>query len=168
MLEDRVKQGKPATQTIAAYVGALKESYLFYDVKRYDVKGKEGLRTLGKYYIVDLGIRNYLLGYRNVDTGHMLENLVYFELLRRGYDVAVGKVGSKEVDFIATKDQRVLYYQVTEEMLAESTRERELSSMRAIRDNFEKIVLTLHADSGATVDGIRIVNLLDFLMEDTV
>ena len=111
LLENRARQGKPATQTIAAYVGALKESYLFYDIKRYDIKGKEELKTLGKYYIVDTGLRNYLLGYRDLDTGHVIENIVYFELLRRGYDVAVGKVGSKEVDFIATKGSEKYYLQ---------------------------------------------------------
>lgn len=101
LLENRAKQGKPATQTLSAYIGALKESYLFYDIKRFDVKGKEELKILGKYYIVDTGIRNYLLGYRDMDKGQVIENIVYFELLRRGYDVAVGRVGNKEVDSAA-------------------------------------------------------------------
>ena len=127
MLEDRAKQGKPATQTIAAYVNALKEAYLFYEIKRFDIKGKEELKTLGKYYIVDIGLRNYLLGYRDVDTGHMIENIVYFELLRRGYDVAVGKIGTREIDFIATNDHEKIYFQVTDDMTSESTRERELT-----------------------------------------
>ena len=77
------------------------ESYIFYEIKRFDIKGKEYLRTLGKYYIVDIGLRNYLLGFRDMDTGHIIENIVYFELLRRGYDVSIGKVDNKEVDFIA-------------------------------------------------------------------
>lgn len=165
MLVNRPRQGKPATQTIAAYVAALKESYLFYDIKRFDVKGKEELRTLGKYYIVDIGLRNYLLGYRDIDTGHMIENIVYFELLRRGYDVAVGKVGTKEIDFIATRDSEKIYYQVTEEMFAESTRERELAPLQAIRDNYEKAVIALNVSTTASVDGIRIIRLLDFLLE---
>ena len=165
MLVNRPRQGKPATQTIAAYVAALKESYLFYDIKRFDVKGKEELRTLGKYYIVDIGLRNYLLGYRDIDTGHMIENIVYFELLRRGYDVAVGKVGTKEIDFIATRDSEKIYYQVTEEMVAESTRERELAPLQAIRDNYEKAVIALNVSTTASVDGIRIIRLLDFLLE---
>ena len=164
MLVNRPRQGKPATQTIAAYVAALKESYLFYDIKRFDVKGKEELRTLGKYYIVDIGLRNYLLGYRDIDTGHMIENIVYFELLRRGYDVAVGKVGTKEIDFIATRDSEKIYYQVTEEMFAESTRERELAPLQAIRDNYEKAVIALNVSTTASVDGIRIFRLLDFLL----
>lgn len=165
LLENRARQGKPATQTIAAYVGALKESYLFYDIKRYDIKGKEELKTLGKYYIVDTGLRNYLLGYRDLDTGHVIENIVYFELLRRGYDVAVGKVGSKEVDFIATKDEEKIYYQVTDEMIAESTLARELAPLMEIRDNYEKTVIARSVDSTASVEGIKICRLTDFLLE---
>lgn len=163
LLENRPRQGKPATQTIAAYVGALMESYLFYDIKRYDIKGKEKLKTLGKYYIVDAGLRNYLL--RDLDTGHVIENIVYFELLRRGYDVAVGKVDSKEVDFIATKDEEKIYYQVTDEMIAESTRMRELAPLMEIRDNYEKIVIARSVDSTASVEGIIICRLTDFLLE---
>ena len=164
LLENRARQGKPATQTIAAYVGALKESYLFYDIKRYDIKGKEELKTLGKYYIVDTGLRNYLLGYRDLDTGHVIENIVYFELLRRGYDVAVGKVGSKEVDFIATKDEEKIYYQVTDEMIAESTRARELAPLMEIRDNYEKTVIARSVDSTASVEVIKICRLTYFLL----
>ena len=157
MIEDRSRHGKPATQTISAYVNALKEAYLFYEIKRFDIKGREELKTLGKYYIVDLGIRNYLLGYRDVDTGHMIENLVYFELLRRGYDVAVGKIGNKEIDFIARKDNEKIYYQVTEDMISESTRERELAPLTMVRDNYRKVVLTLSTNSTASVNGIEII-----------
>ena len=165
MLEDRARQGKPATQTIAAYVGALQEAYMFYEIKRFDVKGKAELKTLGKYYIADVGMRNYLLGYRDVDTGHIIENIVYFELLRRGFDVAVGKVGDKEIDFIATRDDLKLYYQVTDDMTAESTRERELGPLMAVRDNYEKIVIAMTTNSTAPVEGIKIVRLIDFLLE---
>lgn len=164
LLENRTRQGKPAIQTIAAYVGALKESYLFYEIKRYDIKGKEELKTLGKYYIVDTGLRNYLLGYRDLDTGHIIENIVYFELLRRGYDVAVGKIGGKEVDFIATKDEEKIYYQVTDEMISESTRMRELAPLQEIRDNYEKIVIARSVNSTAMVEGIKIHKLKDFLL----
>ena len=94
---------------IQAYVGALLESYIFYEIKRFDIKGKEYLRTLGKYYIVDIGLRNYLLGFRDMDTGHIIENIVYFELLRRGYDVSIGKVDNKEVDFIAANAEQKRY-----------------------------------------------------------
>ncbi len=164
MPETRGRQGKPAIRTIAAYVGALKESYMFYEIKRLDVKGKAELRTLGKYYIVDTGFRNFLLGYRDVDTGHVIENIVYFELLRRGYDVAVGKVGDKEIDFVATRDGEKIYYQVTEEMYGEAIRERELAPLRMVRDNYEKTVITLHTDTTASVEGIKIVRLLDFFL----
>lgn len=165
MLEDRMRQGKPATQTIAAYVGALQEAYMFYEIKRFDVKGKAELKTLGKYYIVDIGLRNYLLGYRDVDTGHIIENIVYFELLRRGFDVAVGKVGDKEIDFIAAKDDVKVYYQVTDDMTAESTRNRELAPLMAVRDNYEKVVIAMSTNSTASVEGIKIVRLIDFLLE---
>ena len=165
LLEDRDKQGKPAIQTISAYVKALQEAYLFYEIKRFDVKGKAELKTLGKYYIIDIGLRNYLLGYRDLDIGHIIENIVYLELLRRGYDVAVGKVGDKEIDFIATKDDQKIYYQVTENMTSDSTRERELFPLRAIRDNYEKIILTMNTNSTASVDGIKIVRLIDFLLD---
>ncbi len=165
MLEDRMRQGKPATQTIAAYVAALQEAHMFYEIKRFDVKGKAELKTLGKYYIVDIGLRNYLLGYRDVDTGHIIENIVYFELLRRGFDVAVGKVGDKEIDFIAAKDDVKVYYQVTDDMTAESTRNRELAPLMAVRDNYEKVVIAMSTNSTASVEGIKIVRLIDFLLE---
>ena len=165
MLEDRMRQGKPATQTIAAYVGALQEAHMFYEIKRFDVKGKAELKTLGKYYIVDIGLRNYLLGYRDVDTGHIIENIVDFELLRRGFDVAVGKVGDKEIDFIAAKDDVKVYYQVTDDMTAESTRNRELAPLMAVRDNYEKVVIAMSTNSTASVEGIKIVRLIDFLLE---
>ena len=165
MLTDRAKQGKPAIQTLAAYVDALLEAYMFYEIKRYDVKGKAELKTLGKYYIVDTGLRNYLLGYRDMDTGHIIENIVYFELLRRGFDVAIGKVGEKEIDFIATRDDVKIYYQVTDDMISESTRERELAPLMAVRDNYEKVVIAMSTNSTATVEGIKIVRLIDFLLE---
>lgn len=165
LLENRAKNGKPAVQTIQAYVGSLIESYVFYEIKRFDIKGKEYLKTLGKYYIVDLGLKNLLLGYRNIDTGHAIENIVYFELLRRGYDVAVGKIGAKEVDFVARKTTEIKYIQVTERMEEESTKERELSPLRLIRDNHEKIVIMRYGSTGNTEDGIKLLNLCDFLLE---
>lgn len=166
MLEDRSIKGKPAVNTISAYLSALMESYFFYEIKRFDIKGKEYLRSLGKYYIVDIGLRNYLLGYRELDIGHTIENIVYFELLRRGYDVAVGKIGNKEVDFIATKADNKIYYQVTEEMYSEATRERELSPLRSIPDNYEKAIIVLNNQFQTTQDGIKIISLIDFLLAD--
>ena len=134
----REKQGKPATKTISSYVGALKESYMFYDVKRFDIKGKEYLKTLGKYYIVDIGLRNYLLGFRDRDRGHALENIVYFELLRRGFDVSIGKIDNLEVDYIATNANEKMYIQVTESMKNESVRGRELKPLQKIQNNHKK------------------------------
>ena len=163
-LLDGGRKTKPAVATVQAYVGALLESYVFYEIKRFDVKGKEYLRTLGKYYIVDTGLRNYLLGYRDIDRGHVLENIVYFELLRRGYDTAIGKVANKEVDFVASKADEKLYIQVTETMMAPETRERELAPLKAIRDNYEKIVLTMDRSFNNSFDGIKIINVVDWLL----
>lgn len=137
---------------------------MFYDIKRFDIKGKEYLRTLGKYYIVDIGLRNYLLGFRDRDTGHVLENVVYFELIRRGYDVAIGKVNSKEVDFIATKADDKIYVQVTESMISEDVRKRELEPLQRIRDNYEKIILSLDTGLEHSFEGIRSLNLIDWLI----
>ena len=165
LLENGTRKTKPAVQTIQAYIEALTEAYIFYEIKRFDIKGKEYLRTLGKYYIVDIGLRNYLLGYRDGDSGHILENIIYFELLRRGYDVAIGKIDNQEVDFIATKADEKKYVQVTGSMNAPETRERELAPLRKIRDNYEKIVIALECDLTQTQDGIKIIRALDFLLE---
>ena len=113
---------------------------------------------------MDIGLRNYLLGYRGGDTGHILENIVYFELLRRGYEVAIGKIDSKEVDFIATKADEKKYVQVTESMDAPETRERELSALRKIPDNYEKMVIFMNTGLAQDQDGIKIVNAIDFLL----
>lgn len=165
LLADGTRKKKPAVRTIQAYIEALMEAYIFYEIKRFDIKGKEYLRTLGKYYIVDIGLKNYLLGYRDGDRGHILENIVYFELLRCGYDVAIGKIDSREVDFIAAKADEKKYIQVTESMNALETRERKLAPLQKIRDNYEKIVIALDCDIPQPQDGIKIVKALDFLLE---
>ena len=164
LLENGKRKTKPAVQTIQAYIKALTEAYFFYEIKRFDIKGKEYLRTLGKYYIVDIGLRNYLLGFREGDGGHILENIIFFELMRRGYDVAIGKIDNQEVDFIATKTDEKKYIQVTETMNAPETRERELAPLRKIRDSYEKIVIALECDLTQTQDGIKIIRALDFLL----
>ncbi len=164
LLEDEKRRGKPSINTVQAYIDALLESYFFYEIKRFDIKGKGYLKTLGKYYIVDIGLRNYLLGFRNRDSGHALENVVYFELLRRGYDVAIGKIGDAEIDFIAAKADEKLYVQVTESMLSENVRRRELAPLQKIRDNYEKIVLSLEPGLDSSYDGIKSINLLDWLI----
>ena len=158
------RTGTPSAHTVQAYVSALMESYFFYDIKRFDIKGKEYLRTLGKFYIVDMGLRNYLLGFRNRDSGHAIENVVYFELLRRGYDVAIGKVDTAEVDFIATKADEKLYIQVTESMVSEDVRRRELAPLQKIRDNYEKIVLSMDTGLDSSYDGIKSLNLILWLL----
>ena len=164
-MDTRKIKGAPSVNTIQAYVTALLESYFFYEIKRFDIKGKQFLRTLGKYYIVDIGLRNYLLGYRNRDSGHIIENIVYFELLRRGYDVAVGKIGDAEIDFVATNAVEKIYIQVTESMLNEDVRKRELAPLQKIRDNYEKIVLSLDNLFDYSYDGIKSLRLLDWLLE---
>ena len=166
LLEDGRRKGTPSTHTVQAYVNALLESYFFYDIKRFDIKGKEYLRTLGKYYIVDIGLRNYVLGFRNRDSGHALENVVYFELLRRGYDVAIGKVDQAEVDFIAAKADDKIYIQVTESMLGEEVRRRELAPLQKINDNYEKIVLSREPGMDTSYEGIKSINLVDWLLSD--
>lgn len=165
LLEDGKRKGAPSAHTVQAYVNALLESYFYYEIKRFDIKGKEYLRTLGKYYIVDIGLRNYLLGFRNRDSGHAIENVVYFELLRRGYDVAIGKIDQAEVDFIATKADDKFYVQVTESMAVEEVRRRELAPLQKISDNYEKIVLSLDPGLDASYEGIKSLNLMEWLLK---
>ena len=164
LLDDGKRKGAPSAHTVQAYVNALLESYFFYEIKRFDIKGKAYLRTLGKYYIVDIGLRNYLLGFRNRDSGHAIENVVYFELLRRGYDVAIGKVGNAEVDFIASTANEKKYIQVTESMMSEDVRRREHAPLQNIRDNYDKIVLSLETGLDISYEGIKSENLMDWLL----
>lgn len=161
-------QGTKVTHnTILNYLAMLENAYIIYKAPRYDIKGKEVLKTLEKYYIVDTGIRNVTLGFRDSDYGHIIENVVYFELLRRGYDVNVGKTDSLEIDFIATKADEKKYFQVTLSMLDENVRERELRPLRNIKDNFEKVIITLDKMYNNTLeDGIKIKELKEFLLEE--
>lgn len=165
LLADDKRKGKPSAHTVQAYVNALLEAYFFYDIKRFDIKGKEYLRTLGKFYIADIGLRNYLLGFRDRDSGHALENVVYFELLRRGFDVAIGKVDNLEVDFIATKADEKIYVQVTQSMMSEDVRKRELAPLQKINDNYEKIILSMEPGLDSSYDGIKSYNLINWLIE---
>ena len=151
---------------IEEYIHYLENAFIFYKVNRYDIKGKDLLKSLEKYYIVDMGLREYLLG-KITDKGRILENIVYFELLRRGYKVSIGKIGDKEVDFVATKTDQKIYIQVTESLANEATKERELSSLDAIKDNFEKIVLTTDVlFTGITDKGYKVLNIIDWLLEE--
>ena len=166
LLEGGTRKNAPSAHTVQAYVGALLESYIFYEVKRFDIKGKEYLRTLGKYYIADIGLRNYLLGFRDRDTRHVLENIVYFELLRRGYDVAIGKIDNAEIDFIASNAEEKLYVQVTESMSSEEVRRRELAPLQKVRDNYEKMILSLDPGLETSFEGIKSKNLIDWLISE--
>lgn len=164
LIRGNKRGSKPSAHTVQSYVDALIESYFFYEIKRFDVKGKEYLRTLGKYYISDIGMRNYLLGVRERDTGHVIENVVYFELLRRGYDVAIGKINNMEIDFIATSADEKVYIQVTQSMTDEKVIKRELAPLKTIDDNYEKIVLSLDPGPDNSYNGIKSLNLYDWLL----
>lgn len=163
--EDLSLKENTANKTVNQYLSTLEKAFIFYPVSRYDVKGKEYLKTLQKYYIVDTGIRNMLLGYRDVDRGHILENVVYLELLRRGFNVSIGKVGEKEIDFVAIRPDKKVYYQVTESLLDKGVREREISALSTIKDNYEKVVLSMDNSFVTTQDGIKLQNVIDFLLE---
>ena len=152
--------------TAASYISALNEAYLFYRVSRYDLHGKAILRTNPKEYIVDLGLRSYLGGYRATDMGRIFENIVYLELCFRGYSVHVGKIYGKEIDFVAVKDGERLYIQVADELPDELTKKRELASLRSLRDAFPKMVIVRKGSYETDVDGIRIVRARDFFLDN--
>ncbi|MGI6728270.1 MAG: ATP-binding protein [Anaerovoracaceae bacterium] len=156
---------KTTSDTIDNYLKMLENAFIIYKANRYDLKGKMFLKTLEKYYIVDMGIRNRLTGLRNTDYGHVLENLVYLELIRRGYEVTIGKIGSLEVDFVATKSNEKIYYQVSATILDEKTRERELRPLQSIPDNYPKYILTMGQNIFNDYSGIKVQNILDFLLE---
>ena len=158
------KGKKIASQTVEKYISMLRSAFIFYSVERYDVKGKQLLKTLGKNYIIDLGFRNMLLGYRNADRGHIIENIVFLELIRRDYHVYIGKFKETEIDFVAEKPNDKLYIQVTESMLSPETRERELRPLQMIPDNYEKIVLSMDRNYITSYDGIKSLNLIDWLL----
>lgn len=152
------------SKTIEKYLVALKESYIIYQAKRYDIKGKQYLKTLDKYYVVDIGLRYMLLGKRGMDAGHILENVVYLELLRRSYDVYVGKVDSFEVDFVAQNQDGNHYYQVALTVRDEATLAREIRPLQIIQDDYPKVILTLDDDPSRDIEGIKIINARDWLL----
>ena len=164
LLNEKRNKKAPSSHTVDSYINAIIETFMFYEIKRFDLKGKEYLKTLGKYYIADIGIRNYLLGLRDRDRGHILENIVYFELLRRGYDVAIGKIDNKEIAFIANNPKEKIYFQVTESLSNEDTRKRELDPLKKIKDNYEKIILSLD-ETEDVFDGIKVINLISWLLK---
>ena len=151
-------------QTIDNYLNMLEKSFIMYKADRTDIKSKALLKTLGKYYISDTGIRNIILGFRNIDEGHLLENVVYLELLRRGYQVNIGKSNDYEVDFVAENPNIVKYYQVTQTLATEEIKERELRSLESINDNYEKIILTMDKSINNDYNGIKVINIIDWLL----
>lgn len=156
---------KISPNTVGDYVEALTESFIFYPAERFDIVGKQLLKANRKMYIVDLGLRNYILPRKNYDLGFSLENLVYFELLRRGYKVTTGKAGNAEVDFVAWKQGAYQYFQVTADMTAQETFEREIRPLEKIRDNYEKMILTMDRLTPGNYNGIQVRYLVDWLME---
>ena len=156
---------KISPNTVGDYVEALTESFIFYPAERFDIVGKQLLKANRKMYIVDLGLRNHILPRKNYDLGFSLENLVYFELLRRGYKVTIGKVGNTEVDFVAEKQGVYQYFQVTADMTSQETFEREIRPLENIRDNYEKIILTMDRLTPGNYNGIQVRYLLDWLIE---
>ncbi|MGM9978343.1 MAG: ATP-binding protein [Clostridium sp.] len=156
---------KITSPTVENYLSALVDSYILYKVRRYDIKGKQYLKTGEKYYVVDIGLRYYLLGTKKVDMGHILENIIYLELLRRGYEIYIGKVGSTEVDFIAINDEGIEYYQVALTVHDEKTLERELYPLNSISDHNPKYLLTLDDDPPTSHNGIKQLNAIDWLLK---
>lgn len=154
-----------STKTVDKYLQALVDSMMIYQANRYNIKGKQYLKTLEKYYVVDIGLRYALLGKRGYDVGHILENVIYLELIRRGYDVYIGQVGELEVDFVAMNDNGSEYFQVSASVRDEKTLERELKSLQKINDNYPKYILTLDDDPVCDYDGIKKINALDWLLK---
>jgi predicted AAA+ superfamily ATPase len=166
-ISDAINSGgrKISVNTVDRYLRALRDSYIFYKADRYDIKGRQYLKTLGKYYLVDTGIRNLLLSGSTAGIGHLIENVVYFELLRRGYRVNIGKVAEKEVDFVAENTDGIAYFQVSATVIEENTLRRELAPLEKIADNHPKTLLTLdEIGAGVNHKGIRQMNLLDWLL----
>ena len=155
---------KVSQNTVDDYIEALVQAYIFYRAERYDVEGKQLLKQNGKLYIVDLGLRRYLLPKRNYDLGYSLENIIFLELLRRGYQVNVGRAGSTEIDFVTRKDDILEYYQVTASLTEQTTFEREIAPLRKIRDNYPKKILTLDRFTLGNYDGIEVINAIDWLL----
>lgn len=155
---------KISANTVSNYVNALIESFIFYPAERFDIVGKQLLQANKKYYMVDLGIRNHILPRKYYDLGFSVENIVFFELLRRGCKVTIGKYQENEVDFVAERRGELTYIQVTADMVSESTFDREMKPLYAIQDNYEKIVLTLDKLTVGNYDGIKVVNVIDWLL----
>ena len=155
---------KISTHTVDSYLEALCDSFILYKAGRFDVKGKQNLKTGEKYYVADIGLRYYLLGSQKADMGRALENIVYLELLRRGCDVRIGKVGNNEIDFVTTNENGIAYYQVALTVRDENTLARELKPLDSISDHNPKYLLTLDVDPNVSHNGIKQINALDWLL----
>lgn len=156
---------KSDSKTIEKYISSLEESFIVYCASRYNIKGKEYLKSLEKYYVSDIGLRNFMLGKKAMDVGHILENIIYLELLRRGYSVYVGKIDDMEIDFVAQNEHGNTYIQVSASVRDENTLKRELRPLELVKDNYPKILLTLDDDPEGDYEGIVRKNALDWLME---
>lgn len=153
---------KTTSSTVENYIEALKSSFILYKAGRYDIKGKQYLKSLEKYYIVDIGLRKLLINKKHSDIGHILENIVYLELIRRGYTVYIGKIGDLEIDFIAERNNEREYYQVSATILDENTFKREIMPLKKVKDNFQKFIISMD-EINLSEDGIKHLNILDFL-----
>jgi predicted AAA+ superfamily ATPase len=149
---------------VSEYLNAFENAFVLYRADRYNMKGKKILRSPYKYYLVDNGFRNIALGFRDMDLGHVLENIIYLELLRRGFDVRTGTEDHHEIDFVAARGQEKQYFQVALSVVDETVLRRELSALLAIQDNYPKTILTMDYHIDETNQGIRLVNILDFLL----
>lgn len=158
---------KTTSATVESYIHALEEAFILYRAGRYDIKGKQYLKSLEKYYLVDQGLRNLVSGRQGGDVGHVLENVVYLELRRRGYQVFIGKVGNQEIDFVAGKGEDRAYYQVSASILDQQTYQREMAPLKAVKDHYPKYIVTLD-EIPMGEDGIRQINAIEFLLQEKV
>ena len=152
-------------ETVDKYLKMIENAYFIYRVPRYELKGKQLLKTQGKYYFVDNGLKNVLAGFASYDSGSSYENIIFMELLRRGYEVYVGKYNDLEIDFVATSPNEKIYYQVTRSLLSEEVENREKKSLLAINDNYKKVILTMDMTFNKSIEGIEVKNIIDFLLE---
>ena len=162
----RKNGSKVTSETVDSYLKMLENAYIIYRVPRYELKGKQLLKTQGKYYFIDNGLKNIINGISSYDSGSSYENLIYIELLRRGYEVYVGQYNDIEIDFIAIKPNEKIYYQVARSIMDEKVEEREKKSLLAINDNYKKVILTMDNVKNKQIEGILVINIIDFLMEE--
>ncbi|MGN0960459.1 MAG: ATP-binding protein, partial [Coriobacteriales bacterium] len=152
--------------TVGRYMSYLRDAFVFYEARRYDIRGKKYLSTQAKHYVCDTGMRYAVLGTRNMDWGRMYENIVFLELVRRGFEVYVGKLYQKKVDFVAKRGSQLVYIQVSDDIGAEQTLERELSPLLAIRDAFPKVLIARTRHEEYSIEGVRVIDIARWLLDD--